>query len=159
MRIKPPIMTSWITPQGGTGTVPGAPAYVAIINPTQWKKIKTLTGVDKAETYSSAAERFPGEVGKYENIRFIEATTGFALATAGAESPQNTVYWFSIMGQGAFARSFINGEALRQLIRTPNDHPESGDELAQTGSLGWKAYFVCKILDQDRLQRCEYGIA
>ena len=95
----------------------------------------------------------PGEVGKYDNIRFVMSTSGYYSATGGATS--GPVHIMPIFGADAFARSRITGKELQAMVRSI-DTPAPGDELGQTGSIGWKAYFVPKILDQNKIQRYEF---
>lgn len=151
-----PPVTGFINPTTGVNTVVGEPAYIAVVTPALWKTIKALSGVDKVSTYQSGNNTLPGEVGKYDQLRFVMTTNGLVDAGAGASSID--VHQMLFFGAGAFAISRISGRELQSRIR-PVGMPESGDELGQTGSVGWISYFVCFILNQDRIIRGEFAAA
>lgn len=148
-----PFVTGFINPTTGVDTKVGGPAYVAFVNPLTWKTAKNLSGVDKVEKYQAGNVTFPNEVGKYDAIRFVLSTTGYKAAGAGSGGVD--VQLMPIMGSMAFARSTISEKELVPMVRDV-DSPDSADKLGQKGHVGWKAYFVAKILDQDKIQRAEF---
>lgn len=155
-----PKFTSVINPQTGSATVPGAPSYVGFTTPTGWRQLKRLKDasgnpvVDLAETYGSEASRLPGEVGKSDQIRFIETTNGFLAGGAGSGGAD--VNLSLILGQGALVRGSVSGNELRTFAR-PTDLSDSADPLGQRGHVGWRMPFATTILDDQRLERYEFA--
>lgn len=149
-----PTVTAMIAPSGLVGTVPGLPAYLAFVTPTQWASIKNLSGVEKVDKYQTSA--LPGELGKYDQIRFIGTSYGLVAAGAGAASVD--VQLMPIVGQRAYGRGTVKGKELQRVFRNVGVST-NGDPLGQKGVVGWKAYFVAKRLDEDAIERVEFYAA
>lgn len=153
--VKP--VTGFVNPTTGVATQVLKPAFVSIITPAIHKVMKgtanyatNFVGVEK---YQANGPTFPNEIGAVDQIRFIESTNGYFSATGGSGS--GPVHIMPTFGNGFFAISRVTGKSLVPMIR-PIDTPNKGDELGQRGSIGWKGYFVAKILDQDIGQRYEF---
>ena len=74
------------------------------------------------------------------------------LSTAGAKAD---VYKIAVFGQDAYATCPLKGkDAAQILVRNPGK-AEKGDELGQTGSVGWKTWWAGKILNDAWLVRVE----
>lgn len=151
-----PYVTSWINPSTGVSTVTGLPAYIAFVTPQMWENIKGATGVQTVDKYQSGNTTFPNEVGKYDAIRFIMSTVGYISTGTGAAGVD--VQLMPVFGQDAFGVSKLEGDAVKALVRNI-DTPDSSDKLGQKGHIGWKAYFVAKLLDQNKIERYEFYAA
>ncbi len=78
--------------------------------------------------------------------------TGKVLSTGGTNAD---VYNIVIFGQEAYAVCPLKGkDAAQILVRNPGK-AEKGDELGQTGSVGWKTWWAGKILNDAWLVRLE----
>jgi N4-gp56 family major capsid protein len=150
-----PYLTSMIPANGGIATVPGLPGYIAIVNPTQWSALKNISGVEKADKYAHGG-LLPGEVGKYDQIRFVLTTTGLVAAGAGAASVD--VQLLPIFGQNAFGVGTVKGKQIQRVLRNVGVST-NGDPLGQKGVAGWKSYFVAKRIDEDAIERVEFYAA
>ena len=62
------------------------------------------------------------------------------------------VYSTVILGKNAFGTS---GDKTVQLINKPLGSAGTGDPLNQRGTIGWKGYRFCKILEQTKMARIE----
>ncbi|HEH9803392.1 TPA: N4-gp56 family major capsid protein, partial [Pasteurella multocida] len=103
-------------------------------------------------------------LGSVENVRFITSPLFTPTANAGAapggkvvstNGSNADVYKIAVFGQDAFAVCPLKGKESAQMkIRNPGK-PEKGDELGQTGSVGWIAWHAAKILNEAWLVRIE----
>jgi len=149
-----PYVNGYIDASTGVNTVTGEPSYICALTPAMWKVVKNLSGVEKAGQYRGQTMLLPGEKGKYDSLRFVMTTNGLLDAAAGASSID--VHQMLFFGAGAFANSTISGRELQARIRAVGEATK-GDELGQTGSVGWIAYFMCMILNQTKLIRGEFA--
>lgn len=145
-------MTNFINPDEGYNTTPVAPCYIGIVHPNKVATLKALQGFSPVESYARKGDIMPNEVGKYDRIRFVESTQ--AGVKAGAGSGGIDVYCTLIFGQDAYGITRIKGHATETIIQALGSEG-SGDPLKQRGSIGWKASFVTKILQQDWMIRLE----
>jgi N4-gp56 family major capsid protein len=158
-------ITMMVSPDTGYATVPVAAAYVAVIHPRSINVLYGITGFQPVELYARAAgEIFPGEVGKYRQLRFVVSTntpngatssTAFPWTTAGNGSI--TVDGMLILGKNAYGVTRIAGNALTN-IRKEMGSSGTADPLNQRASSGWKATFACVILNSAFALRLCYHI-
>lgn len=142
-------------------TTPIPAAYWAIVHPHVWKTLKGLTGFVPVHKYPNPAAAIPGEVGAYENIRFVESTNARIWAGAGGSSTsvRNTagsanVYATLIFGKEAYGITNLQGNGMKTYIK-PLGSGGTADPLDQKTTVGWKAYTVCKILNDSFMVRFE----
>jgi N4-gp56 family major capsid protein len=140
----------------GYNTSPIRPAFISIVHPVILAKIKSLAVATSqwipVEKYSSQATVMEGEVGAYEDIRFIE--TNNAKIKAGLGTGTIDVYCTLVFGSNAYGITRISGEAMKNIVK-PLGSAGSADPLDQRATSGWKATFVAKILNEDFIQRIE----
>jgi len=74
-----------------------------------------------------------GEIGSYEDIRFIETNNAKIKASAGESS--NDVYCTLVFGQNAYGITRISGEALKNIVK-PLGSAGSADPLDQRATSG-----------------------
>lgn len=94
----------------------------------------------------------------YSNAALSTGVAGNGAYTSGGTFTTNQVQLMPVFGQRAFGVTKLKGKAITALVRNI-DTPDSTDKLGQKGHIGWKAYFVAKILDQDQLERYEFYAA
>jgi N4-gp56 family major capsid protein len=147
-------ITQMVNASTGFNTSPVAPGYIGIIHPNVSYTLKTLTGFLKVENYANKSDVMPGEIGSYNEVRFIETTNAKVFTGEGASSID--VYATLIFGSDAVGLTKISGEGLKNIIK-PLGSGE--DPLNQRGTSGWKLTFVAKILNNDFLVRIETACA
>lgn len=132
-------------------TGPVADAYIAIVHPAITTTLKAMTGWRPYEEYGVAGMRLPGEVGKYEDIRFVETPNAKIFTGAGAGGID--VYAIMILGEQAYGITRVGGEGMKT-IRKPFG-TVGADPLDQRSTVGWKMTFVAKILNDAFMTRIE----
>lgn len=147
------------------GTKPIEAAYIAVCHTDLEADIRGLPGFTPVAEYGSRQPIVPQEFGTIENVRFItsplftpeinkggSSETFRVLSTAGTKAD---VYKIVVFGQDAYATCPLKGkDAAQILVRNPGK-AEKGDELGQTGSVGWKTWWAGKILNDAWLVRVE----
>jgi len=149
-------LTRQVNATTGYATSPIKAAFIAISSPAILVKIRTLAVAASqwtpVEKYSSQAGVIEGEIGSYEDIRFIETTNAkvkTGLGTGGID-----VYCTLIFGANAYGTTRISGEAMKNIVK-PLGSAGTADPLNQRATSGWKATFVAKILNENFIQRIE----
>ena len=149
-------ITKMITASTGIGTTPILPAFVSIVHQSILTKIKTLAIASgqwvPVNKYPSQAGVMEGEIGSYEDIRFIE--TNNAKVKTGLGTAAIDVYCTIVFGANAYGITRVSGQALKNIVK-PLGSAGAADPLDQRATSGWKATFVAKILNDDFIQRIE----
>ena len=149
-------ITTQVNASTGYNTSPVRATYISIVNPVILVKIRTLAIAASqwtpVEKYASQAGVMEGEVGAYEDVRFIE--TNNAKVKTGAGTGSIDVYCTLIFGQNAYGITRISGEAVKNIVK-PLGSAGTADPLDQRTTSGWKATFVAKILNENYIQRIE----
>lgn len=144
-------------------TKPIEASYIAVCHTDLEPDIRNLPGFVPVAAYGSGKAVVPQEFGSVENVRFVTSPLLNPQINAGAASTAVTstggsnadVYKIVVFGQDAYGTCPLKGkESAEMLIRNPGK-PEKGDELAQTGSVGWKMWWAGKILNDAWLVRIE----
>lgn len=149
-------LTRMVNASTGIATEPLSAAYIAIVHPNITYTLKGLTGFIPVEKYSNVSGIISGEVGKYDEVRFIESTN--AKVFAGEGDSGIDVYSTLIFGTDAYANSRISGKALQNIIK-PLGSGGTSDPLNQRATSGWKAEFITLILNNDFIFRLESAAA
>lgn len=148
-------ITSMVDPQTGYGSSPVDACYIGIVHPNTTYDLKTETTFVPIEKYAAGLKggALPGEVGKLDEVRFCE-TTNAKVWTLGGSSVD--AYCTLILGMNAYGKTRISGEAMN-VIRKQLGSAGSADPLDQRSTVGWKATYVAKILQQLFMLRIEHG--
>ena len=151
-------ITSMVNAQVGVGTVPVDACFIGIVGPGTAYDMKALTGFEPIEKYAGGLKggKMDGEIGKIDEVRFIQTTQSKVWAGAGASGID--VYGTLILGQNAYGTTRISGEAMK-VIRKQLGSAGSADPLDQRSTIGWKATYVAKILAQLNMLRIEHAIS
>lgn len=149
-------ITSMVSAQSGYNTSPVDACYIGITGPDTAYDIKADTAFVPIEKYAGALKNgiLPGEIGKLDEVRFIETTEQKEWVDGGASDAD--VYATLILGANAYGVSRISGEAMKT-IRKQLGSAGSADPLDQRATIGWKATFVAKILQETFMVRIEHG--
>lgn len=149
-------MSRQVNASTGYNTSPVPAAFYSIVHPTILNKIKALAVASgqwiPVQKYSNQSTVLEGEVGAYEDIRFIETTNAkikTGLGTGGID-----VYCTLILADNAYGITRISGEAMKNIVK-PLGSAGSADPLDQRATSGWKSTFVAKILNEGFMQRIE----
>lgn len=149
-------MTKMVNATTGYGTSPLNASYIGICHPNTTYDLKGVTGFTSVEKYASTSGVMEGEVGKVDEVRFVETTNAKVFAGEGASSID--VYSTIVFGSDAYGTTRISGEALKNIVK-PLGSAGSADPLDQRGTSGWKATFVAKILNDAFIARIEHAVS
>ncbi len=149
-------VTKMINASTGVATEPVNAAYIGLVHPNVTYTLKGLTGFVPVEKYASTMTVMEGEVGKLDEVRFVESTNCKVFAGEGESSID--VYATLIMGSDFYGITRISGEAVRNIIK-PLGSAGTADPLEQRATSGWKATFVAKILNDAFAVRIESAVA
>jgi len=115
--------------------------YIAVIDPSvsadlmadaEWKAVN--------QSNNGGANIYKGEIGKLYGVRFIESTN-VKTEAGGSEITLHNCLFF---GKNSYGVVDVDGSGKPSLIvKQPTD------ALDQVSTIGWKALFTAKILDQN----------
>lgn len=148
-------ITSMISPNPNIDTIPVNSCFVAIVHPNTTYDLKADAEFVPVERYPNQSDVMPGEVGKLDEVRFIETTNAKVFSAAGSGGID--VYATLIFAANAYGVTRIAGKAL-QTITHPMGSAGTADPLDQRSTHGWKGYFVTKILNDNWLVRLEHAV-
>lgn len=149
-------LTKMVDATTGYGTSPLNASYIGIVHPNTTYDLKGISNFVPVEKYASTAGIMDGEVGKYDEVRFVETTNAKVFVGEGAGTPAINVYSTIVFGSDAYGTTRISGEAMKNIVK-PLGSGE--DPLNQRATSGWKATFVAKILNQAYLVRIEHAVS
>ena len=147
------------------GTKPIEASFVAICHTDLEPDLRQLPGFKSVAEYGSRSVVSPYEFGSVENVCFITTPLFAPLADAGAAKGSEQVlstsgtnadvYQILVLAQDAFGIVPLKGKESAEIkVRNPG-MPSHGDELGQTGSVGWKTWHAALILNQAWMARIE----
>ncbi|HCU64552.1 MAG TPA: N4-gp56 family major capsid protein [Rheinheimera sp.] len=153
------------------GTSPIEAAFVAVCHTDIIASVRAMPGFVPTAEYGSRKVICPEEVGSVEDVRFIASplfnpwiNAGGAKGSGATEAistggTNSDVYPVIFMGQNAFGHIALKGNkeaggAIKPMVRNPGA-PSHGDEMGQMGSVAWKTYYCCKILNDLWMLRYE----
>lgn len=148
-------ISSMISPNPNVDTVPVPKSFIAIVHPNTTFDMKSDASFVPVENYPSQANVMEGEVGKIDEVRFIE-TTQAKVFTAGGLAGVD-VYGTLIFGADAYGVTRLAGHAM-EVIQKALGSGGTSDALNQRATAGWKAWFVLKILNNAFMTRIEHGV-
>ena len=144
-----------IKPTDAFATVPVDAAFIGICSPSTTYDLKNVSGWTGVEEYSSQMSVMEHEVGKLDEVRFVETTN--AKVFAGAGSGSIDVHGTMIIGQDFYGISRIAGAAMENIVK-PLGSAGTADPLNQRQTQGWKATFVAMILNENTGLRLEHAV-
>lgn len=145
-----------VNPSTGYNTTPLNQCYIGIVHPNTTYDLKALTGFVPVEKYPNQKDVMENEVGKLDEVRFVESTNAKVFSGAGASAID--VYATLIFGSDAYGITRISGEAMKNIIK-PLGSAGTSDPLDQRQTSGWKATFITKILNNDFILRLEHAVS
>jgi N4-gp56 family major capsid protein len=149
-------MTKMVDATTGYGTTPLNTSYVGIVHPNVTFDLKAISTWVSVEKYASTKGLMDGEVGKLDEVRFVESTNAKVFTGLGASGID--VYSTLIFGSDAYGTTRISGEAVKNIVK-PLGSAGTADPLNQRATSGWKATFVAKILNDAFMVRLETAVS
>lgn len=149
-------ITRMINSSTGVATEPVSAAYIGMVHPDTTYDLQDETGWVPVEKYASTMKVMENEVGKLNDVRFVESTNAKVFSGAGAGAID--VYATIILGMDAYGITRISGEAVKNIIK-PLGSAGSADPLDQRATSGWKITFVAKILNDAFMVRLEHAVS
>jgi N4-gp56 family major capsid protein len=141
---------SIITGSTNIGTKPIRDAYVMFVHPNQFPDLKALNGFIPVEQYAYSKDLLDGEIGSYNEIRFVENSNIKIVEDNG-----KNVYLSLLIGDKAYASVSVRGKQGVETIFKPLTAGGVENALNQVGSIGWKMYAGAVILNQLFMVRLE----
>lgn len=147
------------TPAYGTEAV--APSFVALFHPDCANDIRNLAGFTPAEKYGSLSP-WENELGKCEDIRFVESTIfepwadaggakGTMLSTTGVSAD---IYPILVVAKDSYGIVALKGAyAITPMV--VNAKPSDSDPMAQRSHVSWKTMQTAIILNDAWMVRLE----
>jgi N4-gp56 family major capsid protein len=140
------------------GSKPIRDAYICMVHPNQFPDMKALSGFIPVEQYAYSKDIMEGEVGSYNEIRFVENLNLKVKSVAGTGGNSGTfkiVYCSLLMGEKAYAAVSVRGKQGTEMIFKALNSGGAENALNQKGSIGWKMYCGAKILNELFMARLE----
>lgn len=98
-----------------------------------------------ARRYVNAADILDGEIGRLHGVRFFETNNELVVANAGSGNVD--AYTTFIFGAHAYGIVDLAGQnGPRIIVKNPNGN-DTSNPLDLYSTVGWKANFVCKVLN------------
>jgi N4-gp56 family major capsid protein len=150
-------------------THPVREAFWAVTSPQVHFTLNTLPGWISVANYPSQDGVLPGEVGSFEDIRFLVSTNAIRFtgatdsgATWDSSDVQNDatytdVHTILIFGQGAFGIVPLDGMSFENIIHA-SDQGGPSNPLNQYGTMAWKRNGTQVILDDNFMTRIEVAV-
>jgi len=127
-------------------------SYVGIIHPDTSYDLMSDPKWINVKTYSDPEGIYQGEIGKIENVRFVETSEAKIFEGEGKEGVD--VYATLIIGDNAYGTTEISGGGLQHIVKQLGS-AGTADPLNQRASAGWKATKAAVRLVEPYMVRIE----
>lgn len=129
-------------------------SYVAIIHPDIAYDITEDPDWKDWNKYTTPELKWQGEIGKIDNVRFVESTEAKIFAKSGASSID--VYSTLVLGANAYGVTSVEGGGLQTIVKQLGSGG-TADPLNQRATAGWKAIKTAVRLVEQFMMRIETG--
>lgn len=140
----------------GQGTVPIPATFWGLVHTNVGDKLKGESGFSKVETYSTNIATLPGEVGRMDEVRFVESTNAIIFTGAGAGGID--VYGTLIIAADAYGVIDLANSQGAGVIFKALGSSGAADPLNQRQTLGWIEFYTSKILNDAFMVRIEHAL-
>ncbi|MFQ6831032.1 N4-gp56 family major capsid protein [Butyricicoccus pullicaecorum] len=127
-------------------------SFIGIIHPDVAYDLMSDPKWVNVKSYSDPDGIYEGEIGKIENVRFVETSEAKVFEGAGAEG--RDVYATLILGDNAYGITEIEGGGLTLIVKQLGSGGAS-DPLDQRASVAWKATKAAVRLQEAYMVRIE----
>lgn len=125
--------------------------YVCFVHPHQARGMRDDSAWINASQYGAPGQIFQGEIGRYEDVIFVETTHVLKLAT-GAQ----TIDGENNATVATYKAIMIGADALGKAVGLPVEMRDNGiEDFGRKHSLAWYAIQGAKRLDDDRVVSLE----
>jgi N4-gp56 family major capsid protein len=128
--------------------------YQAIIHPRQEHDLISSSEWREAQNYAQSGRIFDGSIGTLYGVKFWVTDVAPVYTDGGASNAD--VYGAMFFGAEAFGVVSLSGHNLRTIYKSLGS-AGTADPLDQQQTMGWKAAFVAKILNDLFMVRLETG--
>lgn len=122
-------------------------SYVAIIHPHVAFELKRDPEFVDWHKYTDAQSMYTGEIGKIDNVRFVESTE--ALITKDG-SGGLAVYHTFVLGANGYGVTDVGGRGIETIVKQLGSSG-SADPLNQRSTVGWKTNLTAEILSDEAI--------
>lgn len=151
-------ITEIIKASDGFNTSPIPPAFIGIISEKTHYDLKRDPDWVKVAEYADPSQRIhPAEVGALDEVRFILAGSQGSVSAAGGASGID-VHRTLILGREAYGLTRIAGNAV-EVVTKELGSSGTADPLNQRSTMGWKATFLVKRLQEAFMLRIEHAVS
>lgn len=133
------MITRVLTAGTGQGTSPVRMAFWAIIDTDLINDLEACSGYLNPSQYPTQGDVQEGEWGTVSNVRFLQTPIGYVSAGT---------YNIPIIGQHAYGTVNLDGNNARNIVKALGSGGTS-DPLDQRMTIGWKAMFAVRILNDN----------
>lgn len=135
---------------------------MAVCHPDLESDLRNLSGFKPVADYGPHTSPFEGEIGSFEQVRYLSSTViapfpdaggakGVMRSTSGTNADVYPILYF---GRDAFGIVPLKGKSsMTPMVVNPK--PAPGDPLAQRGTVGWKLWTTTVILQDAFMARLE----
>lgn len=129
-------------------------SYVAIIHPDITYDLTEDAEWKDWNKYTTPELKWQGEIGKIDNVRFVETTEAKIFAKTGASEVD--VYSTLVLGANAYGITSVEGGGLKTIVKQLGS-AGTADPLDQRATAGWKAIKTAVRLVEQFMVRIETG--
>ena len=151
-----------------TATRPIEAGYIACCHTDMKPDIRNVTGFVPVAEYGRRNVVHEREFGAIEDVRVV-ASPDLApiLAGGGLVAGSGTtmvgvtnadIYPFMVFGKEAYGLIPLRGMDAVEATIIPVGRKDKSDPLGQRGYVGWKTYFVAKVLNENWMARLECAV-
>jgi len=164
-------ITDIVNPSRDISTTPIRPSFIAVCHPHLRVDLEAIEDFVPVEKYSNTSVAFPGEMGAYKGVRFVQSTIYEPWKGAGAPpcatpaKPMLTtggncdVYPIIIYAKHGVGQVTLGGlNSIIPVVHRP-DSPSKEDPLNQRGSIGYKYMYASLVLQDRFLMRLEVAVS
>ncbi|MEK9721982.1 MAG: N4-gp56 family major capsid protein [Rhodospirillaceae bacterium] len=152
-----------LSPSVDYGTRAVEACYPAVAHTDMESDIRILPGFTKVSEYGQRKPICYEEIGSVEDVRYVLSPDLDSFADAGAATSTMVttggtsadVYPVLFFGKEAYATIPLRGMGSVEPVIIPTSQRDKSDPLGQRGHVGWKTYFVAKILNELWMARLE----
>lgn len=130
------------------GTVPIPPSYFGLCDTDITDDLANLSNFNSPEEYGQQGPILPAEWGSTGRVRWLASSAGKATT----ESPVQ--YHCFIIGRNAYGLTELEGGSARTIVKAFGS-AGTADPLEQRATVGWKAFFVSRILNDNFIHNLE----
>ena len=129
-----------ITAGTGQGTSPVRAGFWGIIDSDLLNDLEDCAGFLSTANYPGQGMKLEGEWGSVGNVRFLQTSIGYYDGS--------TYYHIPIIGKHAYATVNLEGGNARSIVKALGSGG-TADPLDQRSTIGWKALFAVRILNDN----------